>query len=234
MLSETFVSIILEASVTGAGLILAIYALITPISRKIFEKRIELLRTKKKEFDKMKKEISSESSKKDLEELKRLALEIQAIRTFPKYLGLGVLMVFLTYFVTVLDCCFWFTAPTNVKSAYEPSILIFFFISTTGFFLVGICAIIDVHQAMKKEYEQLKKEQEEVEKDRKEVEQLIKKSAPAEIMVIYVKGSESDTWHWCKNCTRYPKNIYQKRSDRPSFDLCNQCKSKERDKTCRT
>jgi hypothetical protein len=53
-------------------------------------------------------------------------------------------------------------------------------------------------------------------------------------MVEYVKGYATDTWHWCKNCTQYPKTIFERRSDRPSFDLCNQCKSKEQDKTCRT
>ena len=175
MLSETFVSTILTVSITGAGLILAIYALITPISRKMFEERLKLLRKKKEEFDKKKRKIDSESSDKDFKLLRTLASEIQAIKAFPKYLGLGVSMVFFGYFLTALSSFFWFTVPSDIKGMYEPSILIFFFISTTGFFLVGLYAIIDVHQTMKKEYEQLKKEQETVEKDRKELEQFEKK-----------------------------------------------------------
>jgi hypothetical protein len=41
MLGETVVSALLEASITGAGLVLAVYALITPISRKTLKKGLE-------------------------------------------------------------------------------------------------------------------------------------------------------------------------------------------------
>ena len=232
MLSETFVSSVLTASITGAGLILAVYALITPISRRIFEKRIELLYKKKQKFDKMKEKVSSESSDKDFKRLKTLASEIREIKAFPKYLGLGVIMVFTGYLFTFMICLFWVGASSNTKSTYEPTILIFFFISTIGFFLVGIFAITDVHRAMKKEYEQLKKGQEEVEKDRRELEQLRKKMEEARAK--YVRGKGSDTWHWCKNCSLYPTTIMEMQSYRPSFDLCNQCKSKEDEGTCRT
>jgi len=53
-------------------------------------------------------------------------------------------------------------------------------------------------------------------------------------MVEYVRGSENDNWHWCKNCTQYPLYIYQKRSDRPFMHLCEQCKAKEDNKDCLT
>ena len=53
-------------------------------------------------------------------------------------------------------------------------------------------------------------------------------------MVEYVKGSEIDTWHWCKNCTQYPIYIDQRRSDRPHSNLCDQCKAKEDNKDCTT
>jgi len=53
-------------------------------------------------------------------------------------------------------------------------------------------------------------------------------------MVEYVKGSEVDKWHWCKNCTQYPSYIHQRRSVRPHSDLCNQCKVKEDNKDCTT
>jgi hypothetical protein len=52
--------------------------------------------------------------------------------------------------------------------------------------------------------------------------------------VGYVKGSEIDTWHWCKNCTQYPMYIYQRIFDRPNSDLCTQCKAKEDNKDCTT
>ncbi len=53
-------------------------------------------------------------------------------------------------------------------------------------------------------------------------------------MVTYVKTKDSDTWHWCKNCTQYPTNISATTSTRPSHDLCNQCKAKEDKKDCTT
>jgi hypothetical protein len=36
------------------------------------------------------------------------------------------------------------------------------------------------------------------------------------VMVEYIRGSENDRWHWCKNCTQYPMYIYQKTSVEPS------------------
>ena len=53
-------------------------------------------------------------------------------------------------------------------------------------------------------------------------------------MVEYVKGSDFDKWHWCKNCTQYPMYANQRRSDRPHSDLCPQCKAKEDNKDCTT
>ena len=49
----------------------------------------------------------------------------------------------------------------------------------------------------------------------------------------YVRKKTSDTWHWCTNCGDYPKGSdLEVTYTRPSFDLCNQCKAKEADRTC--
>lgn len=163
MLTETTVSTILEASITGAGLIVAIYALITPISSKIFEKRFELLKEKRTDFDKLKKEITSESSKKDLKQLRTLASEIQKIRTFPKYLGFGVLAVFMLYILTVATAFNWFVYPNLYRDDTSEFILRnLFLVSTIGFLAVGGYAIIDVYRAMRQEFEQMKKQKDEV------------------------------------------------------------------------
>jgi hypothetical protein len=53
-------------------------------------------------------------------------------------------------------------------------------------------------------------------------------------MVEYVKGSEPDRWHWCKNCAQYPRIIIKRRSVRPNSDLCDQCEAKEDHKDCTT
>jgi len=50
----------------------------------------------------------------------------------------------------------------------------------------------------------------------------------------YRKKRNSDTWHWCKNCSNYPKTKYEERFTKPtSGELCNECKSKEKKKQCR-
>lgn len=171
MLTETLVSTILTASITGAGLLLAIYALITPISRKIFEERVKLLRKKKSEFDKLKEKISSESSDKDFERLKTLATEIKGIKMFPRYLGFGVLVVFSCYIFTTVFAFGWLMNPTqDIMKEYVMTFL--FLISTFGFTVVGYFAITDVYRAMKGEFESLKKEQQEVEKVSKEIERI--------------------------------------------------------------
>ena len=51
-------------------------------------------------------------------------------------------------------------------------------------------------------------------------------------LVDYVRGSEWDRWHWCKNCTQYPMHVYQKTSKEPSSNLCEQCKTKEYNGNC--
>ena len=47
-------------------------------------------------------------------------------------------------------------------------------------------------------------------------------------MTDYIKGPEPDRWHWYKNCKQYPLVIMQKRSFRPSSDLCDDCLDIER------
>lgn len=46
----------------------------------------------------------------------------------------------------------------------------------------------------------------------------------------YRKAKGRDTWHWCTNCSVWPKAKYVERPDKPPHgegELCDQCKSKE-------
>lgn len=174
MMTETLASTILTASITGAGLIIAIYALITPIARRIFEERVELHRKKKKQFDKIKEKINEESSDKDFKRLKTLAAEIEEIKIFPRYLGVGVIMVFSLYIVTAFYAVGWLMSPSLEDIGWDYTLVTLFIFSTFGFLGVGYFAIIDVYRAMRKEYEQVKKEKEEVEKSSKELERIKK------------------------------------------------------------
>jgi hypothetical protein len=51
-------------------------------------------------------------------------------------------------------------------------------------------------------------------------------------LVEYVRGSQMDKCHWCKNCTQYPMYIYQKTAVEPLSALCDQCKTKCENGNC--
>ena len=53
-----------------------------------------------------------------------------------------------------------------------------------------------------------------------------------EIMAEYRRRKSSDTWHWCRNCSKWPTSNYDSRHTRPSYDLCNECKAKEKEGRC--
>jgi hypothetical protein len=55
-------------------------------------------------------------------------------------------------------------------------------------------------------------------------------------MATYRKKKGSDTWHWCRNCSKWPTSDYEETvtSTRPIIgELCNECKGKEKDGSCR-
>jgi hypothetical protein len=54
-------------------------------------------------------------------------------------------------------------------------------------------------------------------------------------MPVYLRAADSDRWHWCLNCSRYPWAVSAGalfRSDRPPAELCKQCVRKEREGKC--
>ncbi len=56
-------------------------------------------------------------------------------------------------------------------------------------------------------------------------------------MPTYRKRKGHDAWHWCTNCTNWPTSDYDEEThpgtERPNTgELCNQCRSKEKDGEC--
>ena len=52
-------------------------------------------------------------------------------------------------------------------------------------------------------------------------------------MAKYRRRYESDTWHWCWNCSHWPTSDYVDRDSKPSSGkLCNQCRAKQTVGTC--
>ena len=53
-------------------------------------------------------------------------------------------------------------------------------------------------------------------------------------MTEYRRKKGSATWHWCKNCSKWPIFDYDVRYSKPSNgELCNECKAKEEKENCR-
>ena len=57
-------------------------------------------------------------------------------------------------------------------------------------------------------------------------------------MTVYRRRVDSDTWHWCRNCSNWPISSYVEQEKpgktRPiTGELDNECRTKERDDNCR-
>lgn len=158
MLPET-AHTLLTASIAGAGLTLTIYSIITPMARRIFSERVNLYRKKKEDFDRIKKKLDEESSEKDFEKLKRLAIEIKEIKMLPRYLNYAAL-AFIGYIATAIIDFLWLT---NTSYYYLSDAVWFLFLFSTLLFLsAGVDVIRDFRSVMKSEYESVKKEVQEV------------------------------------------------------------------------
>lgn len=49
----------------------------------------------------------------------------------------------------------------------------------------------------------------------------------------YRRREDSDTWHFCRNCSNYPTEAYKESSEKPSSgELCNQCQAKKKADRC--
>ena len=52
-------------------------------------------------------------------------------------------------------------------------------------------------------------------------------------MPIFRKKNGKGTWHWCQNCSLWPKSDYKEVTRKPtSGEPCIQCKAKEKRGDC--
>lgn len=49
----------------------------------------------------------------------------------------------------------------------------------------------------------------------------------------YRRRKDSDTWHWCRNCSNWPTSNYEEQQSKPSNgELDNECRSKDATGNC--
>jgi len=51
--------------------------------------------------------------------------------------------------------------------------------------------------------------------------------------MAYRKPKTTDTWHFCRNCSKWPTSDYVEQPNKPSSgELCNECRAKESNGNC--
>ena len=156
MLNQEIVLTLLQTSITGAGLVLAFYALIVPLLRRLFEYKVHTIVDLTQKFMQSAKDI--QPNVKELDKLKELAYKISDVQDIPAYLRYGVGFTFLGYIFCILMSYSWVV--NYLQTTIDPWLSLTFILTTVVFF-VGLIGIKDIHNIMKIEFEDLKKKAEE-------------------------------------------------------------------------
>jgi len=154
VLTETVVSAFLTASITGAGLVLAVYTLIIPLSRRFFSYRAEEIHEEIQELKEKVGKTDARVSQDELSELKTMVEGIEERQAFPTYLSWGAGLTFLCYAIATFLSFFWLIDYNRPTADYWLPFT--FFVSTVFFLSLGLYSIKDISQTMKREFEELK------------------------------------------------------------------------------
>ena len=147
MLSQEFVLMILEASLTGGGLVFALYALVAPILSKLFNWRVEAatelekelretLPTLEKEMREIREKVNASDAKIAHETTKRLEkvysevgrLETKSVEMvekmeYPSYLSWWFFFTFFGYIISTILCVYWLVNESLLITQTAPSAL---------------------------------------------------------------------------------------------------------------
>ena len=151
MLNQDIVLTLIQTSITCAGLVLAIYTLIIPFSKRVFEHNIasflEALKYTKNKLDEWFKD------KEVAEKAKGTAENIVKSWSFPTYLRFGVGFTFSGYILTTLFSIAWIV--DWGRNLMDLLIVPVFVLTTLIFLFVGVVSIKDVHEIMREDFKQI-------------------------------------------------------------------------------
>ena len=174
MVSETVIAAIMAASVTGAGLVIAFYALIARMSDRIFSNRLDLLdkpRREIREITSNPESFNEENLDKTTKRLEELGNQVNSMKTYPRYLGLGVGLDFGFFLSTAIFALLWFTEIFRRSSMTDLLVSGTFLLAISTFLVVGIYGISDVDAAMNDNFSKLKEKKENLKDELKEAPQ---------------------------------------------------------------
>jgi hypothetical protein len=159
MVSETVITALLEASITGMGLVLAVYTLLTPVSTQIFEQRAETLEDKIEKFNEDHSKLTGDSPEDEWEKMRQKSKEINKIKVLPWSFGFGILAAFTFFSVSFLFSLFWLGSEVYHTFPIEFSIFLFCSSGWATFTFVGVSIIAEIVDSLTKKFEEVKKKQ---------------------------------------------------------------------------
>lgn len=157
MPTESTVIALLQSSVTGAGLVLAVYALVLPYASKILRARANILEHKISALQEAASSTSLKVSDAQIARIKKLTTDIEATKNFPSHLSaFGIGLAFLLYSLCSLMSLWWLLNWN--KDLFDTLLPIGFGIATAAFLVIGLYSIYDIHSLLVQEFESLKVE----------------------------------------------------------------------------
>ena len=159
MIDENIALALLQSSVTGAGLILAVYALLIPIAGQIFERRAKELKENIELYKKESGNIDGKITDKKIQKIRDSLDNIGSKTTPPEYMRIGIMISFIGYIISIFMSLWWLLDWNKpIMDGGLPSI---FGVTTFVFLIVGVISIKDIYSVFTKEYEKLKSDIEE-------------------------------------------------------------------------
>jgi len=157
VLSQVFVLAIFQASLVGAGLVFAVYALVISIMNRMFRLRLDTVTaslgewlTASKRFD-----ISTNRGLNEMERsLDDTARKIAGEFRYPLHLIVGFLTTFIGYIVVTFMCVQWLVSPTPTQYVDE-LIAPIFVVTTFVFLLVGLLSLLDTYYITRRQFEKM-------------------------------------------------------------------------------
>lgn len=150
---------LLQASITGAGLVFAAYALIVTLYDRILRQRADKYANVFSRLYKRMQELSNakvtDENKTNLVEtfsdIKGLNIKLDSAKSLPKYLRFGIGIIFFGYIVSTFFSVLWLI---DLPNADYP-LLFFFTASTILFLIVGLASIREINSIMVNDYEKI-------------------------------------------------------------------------------
>lgn len=169
MVSETFVSSILTASVTGAGLVIAYYAFIGSMADRIFQRRADKLEQRHEAIRKIREDtqaFETTNLEKTMKKLKTLSDGVNEISTFPNYLGYFVFIDFMLFSLSAAFAFNWLSTDAIQRNDNQWILLGGVFIGALLLLIfVGGSGIVEVYRTMQDRFEELKQAKKDAQKD---------------------------------------------------------------------